>query len=214
MILRIGAITLAFLIAAIAMLPLRMAWATGPQSSDLAIASIDGTVWSGRIAGVSWRGHALGAFDTSLSPADLLPQPALHLTAGTGPLKSALLRASGDALIITRADIRMDVASLAPALAANATVRISNGEITLQRGICTTASGRIDAPAIPEIGLPVFTGALSCDRGVLLARLASTAGDVVLELSGGSQVSWRSASPALAIMLAAAGIAQSASTDT
>jgi hypothetical protein len=214
MILRLGVIALAFLIAAIAMLPLRMAWAVAPASTDVSVAHIDGTVWDGHIAGVRWRGHALGDFDTSISPADFLPQPGLLLSGGTGPLRSAMLRSGGDALTISRADIRVDLASLAPALSTSAVVSISHGQITLQRNTCLSASGQIDVPPTEQIGLPAFTGTLACDGGTLLAQLSSAAGDVVLELNGASHVSWRSASPALAAMLVGAGIPKSAAAES
>jgi len=207
---RIAAVGLAFLVAAIALFPLRMAWGAAAPGAGLSVASVDGTIWAGRITGVVWRGQALGDFDTSLSLADLLPQPAIRLANGTGPLRTALVRASSGSQSISEADIRLPLRTLAPQLNADGRIRISDAALDLRGETCATASGRIDIPAIPSLGLPATTGTLACENGALLARLSSEAGDAVLavdNLSSG-RLCWRSASAPLAVLLAALGMPQ------
>lgn len=212
MILRISAVALAFLVAAIALFPLRAAWGAAPKGADLSAASVDGTIWAGRISGMIWRGQALGDFETSLSLANLLPQPAIRLANGTGPLKAALLRASNGTLAISEADVRLPLAALGPQLNADGVVRISGASFEIRGETCVSASGRIDTPAVPSLGLPAATGALACEDGVLLARLSSEAGSAVLafETLSAASIAWRSASAPLAAVLAALGIRQAA----
>lgn len=212
MILRIAAVALAFLVAAVALFPLRMAWSAASPGAGLSVASVDGTIWAGRVTGVVWRGQALGDFDTSLSLADLLPQPAVRLVNGTGALETALLRASNGTLTVSDADVRLPLAALAPQLNTEGIVRISDASFAMRGEACTAASGRIDTPAVPALSLPATAGALACDNGALLARLSSDAGDAVLALEdlSAAGISWSSASAPLAVILVGLGIPQSA----
>jgi len=198
---------LVFAVAAAAMFPLRMAWAAAAPSG-LFVTTLEGSVWSGSLTGVSWRGLSLGDFETSVSPMDLLPQPAVRLSRGTGLLKSALLRADGDTLDLREADIRVELNRISPHLPREVIARITNGAIVMRAGACLSAAGGIATPAAPSVDLPAFTGVLSCERGALVAHLASNLGDVELVASGTNfaTIGWRGASPALAIALIAAGL--------
>jgi hypothetical protein len=65
----------------------------------------------------------------------------------------------------------------------------------------------IESPAAQALGLPAVEGALACDRGTILARLTSEAGDVVLEISSGlDSLTYRTASTQLLPALAALSI--------
>ena len=195
-------LVLAFLVAAVAMFPLRMAWDAAQGPAELPVGDANGTIWSGQLRNVEWRGVALGDFEASLSPLDLLPSPALRLTNGSGPLKSAMLRSDGDGFAISQAVIRLALADVVTGAPPNLSATITNGEVSLRSGRCTHAAGLIESP--PALGRPAFAGALTCDRGALLARLKSDAGDVVLEIS--PALAYRTASPALQLVLAALGI--------
>lgn len=205
---KIGLPIAAFAVAAIAMFPLRMALAATPPAAGLSVAAVDGTVWSGSVTGVIWRGVSLGDFETSVSPLDGLLQPAVRLMKGTGPLKAALLRADGDTLALSEADIRVELHRLSSRLPRDILARITDGAITLRAGACQNASGAIATPAAPSANLPAFAGTLACERGALVARLSSNLGAVELVTSGENfaHVGWRNASPALAVALIAAGL--------
>lgn len=202
--LRGAGLVLAFLVAAVAMFPLRMGLDVAQAPADLTVGDANGTIWSGRLRDVEWRGVALGDFETSISPLDLLPSPALRLTNGSGSLQSALVRSDRDGLAISEAAIRLVLADVVDGAPPNLSATITNGEVSLHSGRCTHAAGLIESPPAPALGLPAFAGALACDRGALLARLTSKAGDVVLEIS--PTLAYRTASPALQPALAALGI--------
>lgn len=206
--LRGGALVLAFMIALAAMFPLRMAWDAAGAPADLTVSDPSGTIWSGQLGRVTWRGVALGDFQTSISPFELFPSPALHLSGGSGPLKSAILRGDGEGFTISEATVALPLSDVVAGAPTNLSASITNAAVSLQGGRCTRAAGQIASPPAPALGLPAFVGVLACDRGVILARLSSEAGDVVLELGPDlDTLSYRTASPPLLPALAALGIA-------
>lgn len=201
--LRGGALVLAFVIALAAMFPLRMAWDAADAPADLTVGDASGTIWSGQLRHVAWRGVALGDFQTSISPLDVLPSPALRLAGGSGPLKSAIMRGDGGGFTISEATVALALSDVVAGAPANLSASITNAAVSLQGGRCTRAAGQIVSPPAPALGLPAFGGVLACDRGAILARLSSEAGDVVLELS---PLTYRTASTLLLPALAALGI--------
>jgi general secretion pathway protein N len=199
-----GALVLAFVIALAVMFPLRMAWDAARAPSDLTLGEASGTIWSGQLRGVAWRGVALGDFDASLSPLDLLPSPTLRLANGSGLLKSAMVRGDQGGFTLSDATIRLALGDIVAGAPADLFASITNAAVSLQGERCTHAAGLIEIPPAPAFGLPAFAGALACDRGVILARLSSEAGDAVLELGPGQDTpAYRSASAALQPALAA-----------
>lgn len=189
------------------MFPLRIALDAAPPLADLTVGEASGTIWSGRLNGVEFRGVALGDFETSLSALDLLPSPALRIANGSGVLKSATVRSDGDAFEMSGAVITLPLADIVSGAPPDIAAAISEGAVSLRGGRCMRAAGRIESPSAPALGLPAFRGALACDRGALLARLESAAGEVVLEISPDlNRLAYRAASPALQIALAALGI--------
>jgi hypothetical protein len=205
--LRGGALALAVVIAMAAMFPLRMAWDNARAPGDLTIGEASGTIWNGELLDVAWRSFALGDFQTSLSLLDVLPMPALRLTGGSGPLKSAMVRGDGDGFTISEAAISLALADVVAGAPADLSASIANAAVSLQGGRCTHAAGMIESPAAQALGLPAFEGALACDRGTILARLSSEAGDVVLEIGSGlDRLTYRTASTQLLPALAALSI--------
>ena len=205
--LRGGALVLAFVIALVAMFPLRMAWDAARAPADLTLGEASGTIWSGQLRRVAWRGAALGNFDASLSPLDLLPSPALRLANGSGPLKSAMVRSEGGGFTMSDATIRLALGNIVAGAPPDLSASITNVTVSLQGERCTQAGGLIESPSASALGLPAFAGVLACDRGVILARLSSEAGDVVVEISPGREtLTYRSASAGLLPALAALGI--------
>lgn len=205
--LRGSALVLAFIIALVAMFPLRVAWDAARAPADLTLGEASGTIWSGQLRRVAWRGVAMGDFDASLSPMDLLPSPALRLANGSGPLKSAIVRGDGSGFTMSDATIRLALGDVVAGAPADLSASITNAAVSLQGERCTGAAGMIVSPPAPGLGLPAFDGLLACDRGVILARLSSEAGDVVVEISPSrATLAYRSASAALVPALAALGI--------
>jgi len=206
--LRGGALLLAFVIALVAMFPLRMAWDTVRAPADLTLGEASGTIWSGQLRRVAWRGVDLGDFAASLSPLDLLPSPALRLANGSGPLKSAMVRGDGGGFTMSDATIRLALGDVVAGAPADLSASITNAAVSLQGERCTQAEGLIESPAALALGIPAFEGALACDGGAILARLNSEAGDVVLEIGPGlDSLAYRTASTPLLPALAALGIA-------
>lgn len=202
-----GALALVFVVAAAVMFPLRLALDAATSPADLTVGEATGTIWSGRLRSVEFRGVALGDFETSLSPLDLLPSAALRIANGSGSLKSATVRSNGDGFEISGAAITLPLADIVSGAPPDIAAAISDGAVSLRGGRCTRAAGRIESPSAPALGLPAFRGALGCDRGALLARLESEAGEVVLEVGPDlNSLGYRAASPALQIALAALGI--------
>lgn len=202
-----SALALVFLIAAATLFPLRLALDAAQPPAGLSVGEATGTIWNGRLRNVNWRGVALGDFDASLSPLDLLPSPALRLANGSGLLKSATVRSDGDGFEIAGAAITLPLADIVSRAPPDISATISEGAVSLRGGRCTRAAGRIETPPAPALGLPAFRGVLACDRGALLVRLESEAGEVVLDVSPDlDSLAYRAASPALQVALVALGI--------
>lgn len=196
-----------FVIACIAAFPLRMAWDVAVAPAELTVGEASGTIWSGRLQDVRWRGAERGDFDASLSPIDLFPTPAVRLANGSGPVKSVVVRAGPDELVLSDATISVSLSEVIAGAPPDLSATIGGGRLTLRAGRCTHAAGTVASPAAPALGLPAFAGTLACDRGALLARVNSQAGDAVLEISPAfDRVAYRSASPMLQAALAAVGI--------
>lgn len=209
MCLRIGAIAGAFVLAAVIMAPLRWAWAMAGAQEDLSIAVVDGSIWNGRIEGVSWRRNLLGNFDVALSPL-ARAFPTLQLSNGTGPLKYGRISISSNVMSLDAGEIQTSVPLHSVGDSTELALRISGAAVTLTDKTCNAASGQIQIAASAELGSPAFDGELACVQGRLTAHLSSSHGEAVLEVSGPdfSGLAYRSASPTLAMLFTTAGIPQ------
>lgn len=199
-----------FVIAAVAMLPLRVAWAMTPASSGLGARTVEGTVWNGRITGLVWNGVELGDFETSASLFDVLPSPIVRLDQGAGLLKSASVRQGIGTLSISELEVRIPLSMLEARLPATSELRITQGAAELADGKCKQAAGKIRVDPAPQMGLPELTGALACDAGEILASVATQAGSraaIVLPLNRQTPPTVRNATPDLALAIAAFGVA-------
>src|SRR3990167_3147738 len=94
MLLRVSALLVAFALTAICVLPLRFAWAAADSPPGLRVGATHGTIWSGQLASVTWRGFDLGDLEITSSaferPGDLI----MTARSETGPLSSAALALS------------------------------------------------------------------------------------------------------------------------
>ena len=200
----------AFAVAAVAMLPLRVAWAVAPASSDLGVRALEGTVWSGQAIGVSWGGVEFGDFHASVNLFDIVPSPLVRLNEGTGPVKAVSVRAGGGGLSIAELEARIPLSMLDSRLPRTSELRILDGRTELSGGGCTHASGHINMDPAPQLALPAVSGQLSCNAGVVLASIATQEGSratIALAADLRAFPVVRDATPDLAQVLAALGFA-------
>lgn len=208
----IPALLVSFVLAGLLMFPLRVAWMMAPVIPGLSIADISGTVWNGRATGVSWRGAELGDFAVSISPFDLLPSPRVRIDQGTGPLKSASLRAGARSFEISDASLRIPLSRLDGQFPTTATLRLQNGALEMAQSSCLRASGQILIDDATPNGIGGLTGELSCDSDhLILALLGQAGGRAVLAapLDSATGLTIREATPELALLLTGAGFGAS-----
>ncbi len=167
----------AFLIGALALLPLRIVLALG--NAGLAARSVSGSLWSGQLADAVWRGMPIGDLDVGLSPLSLLGgAPALHL--------------SGTAL--TGVASRAGVSGLSGNVDASGQTPLPLGRIGLQdveivfdNKTCTQARGLVTVAATGSLA-PALGGSLQglarCEGGALLLPLASATAQLLLRIGG------------------------------
>jgi Type II secretion system (T2SS), protein N len=209
-ILRSCALLAAFAVTAIAVLPLRLAWAGAGASADLHVDSIRGTIWSGELSGVEWRGVALGDLVITSSVLDRPGDLVLKAGSETGPLTSATVPLSSRGQVVDDISASVELATIMAGAPAGARLSLDEGSIALQGDRCISASGSIATDPAPAHGLPAFAGQLGCRDGLLSTTLSSADGLHQLTVSMGLGVEARlvvtEASAATQLWLATAGI--------
>lgn len=158
-------VTVVALVAAVAVLPLRLALGL-VGDTGLSAQAVEGSIWRGRIVGASVGGIALGDLETRARPWP----PGL---AFDGPALSG---------VVTRQGVTGVRGSIGPiAQLPFARIGLDSVSVTMaDRGsgrLCRTATGRISAvPAIlPELG--ELAGPVTCDNGALRAVLVPAGSD-------------------------------------
>jgi hypothetical protein len=208
--LRIFTLVAAFAIAAIAIVPLRLAWAGASAPADLHVSAVRGTIWSGELSGVTWRGVALGNLAITSSALD--PPGDLVLKAGSesGPLLSAAISLSSRGRAVEDIAASVDLATILPGAPAGARLTLEDGSIAFEGDQCVSAAGNITTDAAPAQGVPAFSGQLGCHDGELSATVSSADGLHRLTLQMGLGANARpvatEASAATQLWLAAIGI--------
>jgi len=170
----------AFLVAFLARLPLG-AVLDPVRHPVLGPAVAQGTIWSGRLAGVVVNGLALGDIHLGLRPQALA---AGRLGAdwrlpGGGVAGRGMVSLGPDRdLIVTAADLRVGLDRLLPALPVAGTLSLDAASLTLRDGRCMAADGLarlVPHPAGPP-GVPWtppdLSGRPRCEGGVVLLPLA------------------------------------------
>lgn len=168
----------AFLIALIALFPLRLALAMGGLGSfPVTARAAEGTIWSGRLRGVALDGIAVGDFQTGLSVRGLL----------RGKLAFALDSLGGDGAkaLVFGTSGGLGVEGLTAALAIPGAfdplpidrIELTNVDVNFSDGQCRSASGQIRVALAPTLGtVPLgqqLRGTLRCDGPAVLLPLAS-----------------------------------------
>lgn len=204
--LRGAGIAAGFLVAAVALFPMRVALDV-VAPTDVEVGEASGSIWRGRLNDVTWRGEKLGDFDATVSLLDLPSSPGLRLANGAGSLKSAVIRGAAGGFTVADATIVLPVSHFAAAAPADLAISITDGASAWRDGACVHAAGRVASPPVPGLGLPAFRGDLACEGGRLLARMASDSGAVVLEISPSlDTLAFRSAASTLEPILVMLGI--------
>ncbi|MDP3492655.1 MAG: type II secretion system protein N [Hyphomonadaceae bacterium] len=209
-VIRIAAFTAAFAAIAIALLPMRAAWAAAGVPSDFTASAITGSVWSARLSDVSWRGAELGDFNAAASLIDRMGSLVVHLNSEDGPLRAASITTSSGKMIAEDIAITTTVSRFLPSLPA-AALTLTGGRLELDGGACLSAGGQIATSPMDDQKLPAFDGRLECRNGQLHAIFAS-AGDaysfsLAIDLAAKtSSIKVISANPAASLWLAAMGV--------
>ncbi len=210
-ILRISLLLAAFAVTAICLMPLRFAWAAADAPAGLRVDGVRGTIWSGQLSGVTWRGVALG--DLAITSSALTRPGDIVITAQseTGPLRSAAISLSSRGSTLEDISAVVGLSSVVPGAPTEARLTLEDGNITLQDDQCVSASGRIATDAVVAQGVPAFQGELTCFDGQFSATAASVDGlhrlTVRIGMSGeATRPVVTEASAATQVWLAALGI--------
>lgn len=207
---RASVLLTAFAATALCLFPLRFAWAAANSPAALQAEDARGTVWSGELFGVTWRGMALGDLSIASNAFERPGDVMLTVRSETGPLKTAALPLSsrGNEIVGIAAD--MSLASIVPGAPANSRIHLSEGSIKLDGDRCVSANGKIATDAIPTQGVPPFDGRLKCQDGSLFVVAASGDGahqvTIRMGLNQTANPTVTEASPATQLWLAALGI--------
>ena len=171
--LRTAVLVFAFGLTALMLLPLRFAWAAAAPSRGIDFSAITGTVWSGQLDDVSWRGIALGDVQVSSSIIDSPGNLIMHLQS-KGPLTSARLALSPNGSSIEAASGNVKLSSIFSQALPAAMLRLTDVSLTLEGQSCRSAAGRVTTDEIKSIGVPSLDGTVACEKGQLLLSLASS----------------------------------------
>lgn len=224
---------LSFAIALIGALPLSIVLkALGPQAHEISYSHASGTVWSGRLEQLHWRGYGLGSAEVGLRPfALMLGRLALDIRLdGRGAVQGGgriVLTALGT-LRLLDVTLTANVAHLPALLPVTGTISIAIKRAEMAAGECRMVEGtvRTDALVRQPAGLPwtgpVLSGAMGCDNGVLRVPLEGETGDdmidVVMQIvrdgTFGIDVNARTSNNTVSKVLTAAGFTESAGTMT
>lgn len=173
----------AFLLAAIALLPMRMAF--GALSLDrfgVTASAIEGSIWSGRIEQLHVGRINLGTMRASLSPIQLLMGRAridLSRRNGTPDDLTGAISVSRHSFAIDDATGAVPMEGMFAPLPLSA-VDLDDVSVRFTDGVCERAEGKVHA-RIRLVG-QVLTGSLRCDGARVLVLLGDGGGPARIEL--------------------------------
>lgn len=197
-----GFFVVAFLLAAIALLPLRLALdAFDIGRTGVAAREAIGSVWGGALRDTQFRDTRLGDLDASLGALPLLAGRArIRLGRNDGALASAAERADRfeGAVTVTRNSYAVaDLTARLPLAAQFAPLPVTALDTSalsarFVAGACASASGAVTITTAGNLaGVPLpatMTGNARCDGAALLLPLAGAAGEQLdLRFTGGDR---------------------------
>lgn len=171
-------LAVAFLLAMVVMVPLRVALdQLGIDERGLGARSVTGSLWSGQLTEARLRGISLGDLDAGLALLPLFVGEA-KIDLESPNWRGTLVQSSSVAGV-TNLNGRLGPEALNASLPVNA-VEFENVDARFRDGICTQAAGllrlepRPTTPALATLGQ--LSGTLRCDGEALLAPMVSGSG--------------------------------------
>ncbi|MGH8084940.1 MAG: type II secretion system protein N [Lysobacter sp.] len=178
------ALALAFLLALapmlVATLPLRLALQSpgiDPAALGLSADGASGSIWSGRLRSVEWRGQPLGDATLALDPLSLLVGVQRLELATSGPsgdtFSADLLRGRRSGLDNINGQLQLDIDRPLAGLVAH--LSFDNASLVFSDGRCQKAGGTVEAElVVPGIEAPIrLQGPVRCDDEAGSIALAS-----------------------------------------
>lgn len=221
-----GLFVACFVLVVIATFPLSVAVrAVDAPGRAVSFARVSGTIWNGRIDGLSWRGHDLGAAHIVFRPLSLLVgRLGLDVALDGGGMISGSgfigLKPAG--LVVSDLTLSADVAALPILMPLSGQVALDVGRADLTRNGCRAAEGsvRTDALVHRPAGLPwkgpVLAGPITCANGAIVIPMRgdTEAGPIAVALTlardgtFGVQVDARAPNSAVAGLLSGIGFVE------
>lgn len=167
---------LALALMLVATLPLRLVLAAGsgidPGAPDLSADGASGSIWSGRLHSVEWRGRALGDAALALDPLSLLVG-VQRLELATPGFSADLLRGRRSGIDNINGRLQLDIDRPLPGLVAH--LSFDNASLLFSGGRCRQAGGAVEAElVVPGLGEPIrLQGPVRCDGDTGSIALAS-----------------------------------------
>lgn len=197
------ALALSFLLALVlllvATLPLRLVLAAGagidPEALGLSADGASGSIWSGRLRSVEWRGRALGDAAVALDPLSLLAG-VQRLGLVTPEFSADLLHGRRAGIDDANGSLELDLHGPLPGLIAR--LSLADFGLVFSDGRCRQAGGNVEVELIaPGFEQPIsLSGPVRCDGdsgSIALASLRDGAGvEATLTIEGDGQYQLRS----------------------
>ena len=141
---RLGLFLLAFLLLLIVFAPLRFALdRIEAADAGLSAATVEGSVWSGRMESASFRGVQLGDVQVTLRPLPLLlGRSSLVVETVEAPGRAVLVR-DGDRAGVTDATAAVPLRLTRGPAPLSGQLRLQDVTVLFRRGACETADGRV-----------------------------------------------------------------------
>jgi len=160
----------------LATLPLRLILGArsgfDPGALDLSVADASGSIWSGRLRSVDWRGQSLGDVSVALDPVALLTG-VLGLRLEMSGFSVGLLRGRRDGIDHANGELHLAMKDL-PGVAVR--LSLADASLLFANGRCRSAGGTVQA-VVTGIGPPVrVSGPVRCDGENGSITLASVPG--------------------------------------
>jgi len=188
-----------FLVLAAVSLPLSAVVATlGFESRGITYSRAEGTLWSGRIHGLAWRGRDLGDAALTVNPLALLlarvdARITLEGRAGVTGAAHFTLWPNGS-LSVRNASLSADVAALPIVLPLTGSLRVEIAHADFARRGCRAVDANLQTNALVNrpAGLnwqgPILSGTARCENGTLTLPLTGGGGaeqvTVTMSLAG------------------------------
>ena len=184
MIRRLLGLVLAFLVGAVALLPLRAVLGLG--DTGLTARDVSGSLWSGHLADAVWRGVPIGDLDIRLAP--------LPLLGGQPTLRFAGASLSGTATAIGVTDLTGSIDASGHTPLPLGRIGLQNVSIAFEKRRCTAARGTVTVAVTGSLATALggsLQGLVRCDAGALLLPLASATAQLQMRITGDG--GWRAA---------------------